>query len=110
MRQQPEELNRAFITPFDETDFLWARELLVARRPHDGVPERPSGERGELYRIVTLDALLDPELQANSRIVAGLRYPPMQRKELLGVDEDSLQLEQASWQTCLAQDCVRRKA
>jgi hypothetical protein len=33
----------------------------------------------------------------------------MQRKKLLCVDEDSLQLEQAPWQTCLAQNCLRRK-
>jgi len=34
----------------------------------------------------------------------------MQRKELLGADKDSLQLEQACWQTCLSKDRVRRKA
>ena len=78
-------------------------------RPLDGVPERPSGERRESYRIVALDPLLGPELQANSRIVAGLRDPPVQRKELLGAYEDSLQLEQSSWQTGLPQDGIRRK-
>ena len=33
MREKPEELDRAFIAPFDQTDFFWTRELFVARRP-----------------------------------------------------------------------------
>src|SRR6266699_3144397 len=85
MRQQPEELNRAVITAFYETDFLWTSELFVARQPLDRFPERPRGERSEFHRVIALDALLGPELQANSGIVAGLRDPPMQRKELLCV-------------------------
>ena len=76
----------------------------------DRIPERPRGERSELHGVIALDALLGPELQANGRIVAGVRDPPMQRKELLGADKDSLQLEQACWQTCLSKDRVRRKA
>ena len=30
MREKPDELDRAFIAAFDETDFLWTGELLVA--------------------------------------------------------------------------------
>ena len=31
MRQQPKEPDREFVTPFDQTDFLWTRELFIAR-------------------------------------------------------------------------------
>ena len=109
MGEKPEELDRAFIAPFDETDFLWTRELFVARRSARPLPERPRRKRCELHWIIALDALLGPELQADSRIVAGFRNSPVQRKKFLGADEDPVQLEQAYWQTCLAQDCVRRK-
>ena len=43
MRQKPDELDRAFIAAFDETDFLGTSELLVARqsaRPHPGTTAR----------------------------------------------------------------------
>jgi hypothetical protein len=78
--------------------FMWPR------------PKRPRRERREFYRIVALDALLGPEPQADSRIVAGLRDSSIQRKELLGGDKDSFQFEQAFWQACLPQDCIRRNA
>jgi len=65
--------------------------LLVPRRSLDGVPERPRRERREFYRIVPLDALLGPQLQARSRIFAGFRDTSIQLKELLGADKDSLQ-------------------
>ena len=38
MGEKPDELDRAFITPFDETDFLWTSELFVARQPLDATP------------------------------------------------------------------------
>jgi hypothetical protein len=110
MGEKPDELDRPFIAPFDETDFLWTSELFVARQPLDRIPERPRGERSELHGVIALDALLGPELQTKRRIVAGFRYSTVQSEKFLGADEDSLQLEQGSWQTRLAQDCVGRKA
>ena len=109
MRQQPEELNRAFITAFDETDFLWTSELFVARQPLDRIPERPRGERSEFHGVIALDAILGAELQAKRRIVAGFRYSPVQSEKFLGADEDPVHVEQGSWQTRLAQNCLRRK-
>src|SRR5205085_11663906 len=41
MRQQPEEPDREFVAPFEQTDFLWTSELFIARRPLYCVPERP---------------------------------------------------------------------
>src|SRR5437867_11794579 len=70
MGEKPDELDRAFIAPFDETDFLWTSELFVARQPLDRIPERPRGERSELHGVIALDALLGPELQAKRRILA----------------------------------------
>ncbi len=109
MGEKPDELNRTFIAPFDETDFLWTSELFVARQPLDRIPERPRGERSELHGVIALDALLGPELQAQRRIVAGFRYSPVQSEKFLGADKDPVQIEQASWQTCLAQNRLRRK-
>src|SRR5438034_11829925 len=70
---KPDELDRAFIPPFDDTDFLWTGELFVARQPFDRVPKRPRGKRGEFNRVVALDAILGPQFQAKTRIVAGFR-------------------------------------
>ena len=109
MGEKPDELDRAFIVPFDETDFLWTSELFVARQPPDRVPERPRGECSELHGIIALDAILGPELQAKRRIIAGFRYSPVQSEKFLGADEDPVQVEQGSWQTRLAQNCLRRK-
>ncbi len=109
MGEKPDELDRAFIAPFDETDFLWTSELLVARQPLDRIPERPRGERSELHGVIALDALLGPKLQSKRRIVAGFRYSPVQSEKFLGADEDPVQVEQGSWQTRLAQNCLRRK-
>jgi len=39
MGEKPDELDRVFIAPFDETDFLWTSELFVARQPLDRIPE-----------------------------------------------------------------------
>jgi hypothetical protein len=89
VREKPDELDRAFIASFDETDFLWTSELFVARQPLDRIPERPRGERSELHGIVALDALFVPELQAKRRIVAGFRYSTVQSEKFLGADEDS---------------------
>ena len=90
VRQHPDELDCAFVAPFQQADFFRTSKLLVPRRSLDGVPERPRGERREFYRIVALDTLLGSQLQARSRIVAGLRDPSIQRKELHGADKDSL--------------------
>ena len=109
MGEKPDELDRAFIVPFDETDFLWTSELFVARQPLDRISERARRERGELHGVIALDALLGPELQAKRRIVAGFRYSPVQSEKFLGADEDPVQVEQGSWQTRLAQNCLRRK-
>jgi hypothetical protein len=110
MGEKPDELDRAFIAPFDETDFLWTSELFVARQPLYRIPERPRGERSEFHGVIALDALLGPELQAQLRIVAGFRYSPVESEKFLGADEDLVQVEQGSWQTCLAQNCLQRKA
>ena len=109
MREKPDELDRAFIAPFDETDFLWTSELFVARQPLDCIPERPRGERSKLHGVIALHALLGPQLQAKPRIVASFRYSPVQSEKFLGADEDPVQVEQGSWQTRLAQNCLRRK-
>ena len=97
MGEKPDELDRAFIAPFDETDFLWTSELFVARQPLDRISERARRERGELHGVIALDALLGPELQAKGRIVAGFRYSPVQSEKFLGGDEDPVQVEQGSW-------------
>ena len=102
MGKKPDELGRAFIVPFDETDFLWTSELFVARQPLDRIPERPRGERSELHGVIALDALLGPELQAKRGIVAGFGYSPVQSEKFLGADEDPVKVEQGSWQTRLA--------
>ena len=108
MGEKPDELDRAFIAPFDEMDFLWTRELFVTRQPLDRIPERPRGERSELHRVIALDTLLGPELKAKRRIVAGFRYSPVQSEKFLGADEDPVQVEQGSWETRLAQNCLSR--
>jgi hypothetical protein len=64
MREKPDELDRAFIPPFDDTNFLWTRELFVARQPFDRVPKRPCGKRGEFNLVVALDAILGPQSNA----------------------------------------------
>ena len=57
MREKPEELDCAFIAPFDQTDFFWTRELFVACRPLHRVPERARRKRREFHWIIALDAL-----------------------------------------------------
>ena len=109
MGEKPDELDRAFIAPFDETNFLWTSELFVAHQPLNRIPKRPRGERSELHGVVALDTLLGPELQAERRIVADFRYSPVQSEKFLGADEDPVQVEQGSWQTRLAQNCLWRK-
>jgi len=69
--EEPDELDGAFIAPTDYTDFLWTSELFVARQPLDSVPKRPRGECGDFDRVVALEALLGPQLQAKAGIVAG---------------------------------------
>ena len=91
MGEKPDELDRAFIAPFDETDFLWTSELFVARQPLDRIPERPRGERSELHGVIALDALLGPELQAKTRILAGLRNSPVQSEEFLRAHQNPVQ-------------------
>src|SRR5271157_2808331 len=95
MREKPDELDSGFIPPFNYANLLWTSELFVARQPLDSVPERPRGDRSNLYRIVPLKALLCPELQPNSRIVAGFGNSPMQRKKLFGAHQDFVEFEQA---------------
>lgn len=87
MREKPDELDRAFLATFDETDFLWTRELFVARQSTHRVPERTRGERGKFHRVIALDALLGSELQAKCRIVAGFRYSLVQSEEFLGAHQ-----------------------
>src|SRR2546425_1527191 len=110
MREKPNELDRAFVPPFDETDFLWTGELFIARQPLYRVTKRPGGERGDLNRVVALDALLGPQLQAKARIVAGFRNSSVKREKLLGAHQDLLLVEQPHRQTSLPQQCLRRKA
>ena len=107
--EKPDELYEGFIPPFDYADLLWTSELFVARQPLDSVPERPRGDRGNLYRIVPLKALLCPQLQAKIRIVAGFGNSSVQREKLFGAHQDLLQLEQAHRQTRSPQGCLRRK-
>src|SRR5207244_13528629 len=87
-REKTEELDRAFIPPFDDTDFRWTGELFVARQPFDRVPKRPRGKRGEFNRVVALDAILGPQFQAKTRIVAGFRNSSVKGEELLGAHQD----------------------
>ena len=84
MGEKPDELDRAFIAPFDETDFLWTSELFVARQPLDSVPKRPRGECGDFNRVVALEALLGSQLQAKAGIVGGFSNSPVKREKLLG--------------------------
>src|SRR5437879_5107361 len=67
--EEPDKLDRAFTAPTDYTDFLRTSELFVARQPLDSVPKRPRGECGDFNRVVTLEALLGPQLQAKAGIV-----------------------------------------
>lgn len=60
MREKPDELDRAFIVPFDETDFFWTSELFVARQSIHRVPERTRGKRGKFHRVIAFHALLGP--------------------------------------------------
>lgn len=110
MREKPAELDRAFISSFDQTDFFWTRELLVTRRPLHRVPERPRRKRREFHRIIALDALFGSQLEANSSIVARFRNSPMKCKKLLGAHQYPVQLEQPYRQTCSPQDGIWRKA
>ena len=106
----PDELDSGFIPPFNYADLLWTSELFVARQPLDSVPERPRGDRGDLHRVVPLQALLCPQLQTKTRIVAGFGNSPVQRKKLFGAHQDLVHFEQAHRQTRSAQDGLRRKA
>src|SRR5260370_19420808 len=110
MREKPNELPRAFISPFNQTDFLWTGELFVARQPLYRIPKRPGGERGDFNRVVMLDTLLSPHLQAKARIVAGFRNPSVKREELLSAHQNLLLVEQPHRQTSLPQHRLRRKA
>ncbi len=80
MREQPDELDRRFIPALHYADFLWTRELFVTRQPFDRVPKRPSRERRDFNRIVALDALLGPQLQAQARIAVGFRNSSVSAK------------------------------
>ena len=91
MREQPNELDRTFIASLDETDFLWTSELFIARQPLDRILERPRGEGSEFCRVIALDALLGPELQAKTRILAGLRNSPVQSEEFLRAHQNPVQ-------------------
>src|SRR6266481_2906257 len=110
MREKPDELNRAFISPFNQTDFLWTGELFVAREPLYRIPKRPGGERGDFNRVVMLDTLLSPHLQAKARIVAGFRNPSVKREEFLGAHQNLLLVKQRHRETSLPQHRLRRKA
>src|SRR5216683_1615514 len=85
MREKPNELHRAFISPFNHTDFLWTGELFVARQPLYRIPKRPGGERGDFNRVVMLDTLLSAH-------------------------QNLLLVEQPHRQTSLPQHRLRRKA
>ena len=93
MREQPDELDRRFIPALHCADFFWTRELFVTRQPFDRVPKRPSRERRDFNRIVALDALLGPQLQAEARIAAGFRNSSVKREELLGAHQDLVLVE-----------------
>jgi len=108
MREKPDELDSGFISPFDYADLLWTSELFVARQPLDSVPERPRGDRGNLYRVVPLKALLCPQLQAEVRIVAGFGNSSVQREKLFSAHQDLLEFEEAHRQTGSPQGCLRR--
>src|SRR5205823_6111626 len=72
---------------------------------------------GAGFRSAPRDALIASSVSDEYRgrafglegIVAGFRYSPVQSEKFLGADEDPVQVEQASWQTRLAQNCLRRK-
>jgi hypothetical protein len=87
MREKPEELDRAFIAPFDQTDFFWTRESFIARRPLHRIAERPRRKRCEFHRIIAFDALFGSELQADSRIAACFGNSPVKRNKLLGAHQ-----------------------
>src|SRR5713101_5626264 len=74
------------------------------------IPKRPGGERGDFNRVVMLDTLLSPHLQAKARIVAGFRNPSVKREELLSAHQNLLLVEQPHRQTSLPQHRLRRKA
>src|SRR5258708_37487757 len=80
---EPDELDGAFIAPTDYPDFLWTGELFVARQPLDSVPKRPRGECGDFNRVVALEALLGPQLQAKADIVAGFSNSPVKCEKLV---------------------------
>ncbi|HEY2468892.1 MAG TPA: hypothetical protein VGI45_13775, partial [Terracidiphilus sp.] len=83
MSHSPDELDGAFIPPFDYADLLWASELFVGRDALQRVPKRPGGERSDSNRVVALDAILGPQLQAKARFVGGSRNTSVKRKELI---------------------------
>jgi hypothetical protein len=87
MHEKPEELDCAFIAPFNHADFFWTRELFIARRPLHRVPEGPRREGCEFHWIIALDTLFGSEFQADRRIVACFRNSLMKRKKLLGADQ-----------------------
>src|SRR5437588_6634499 len=103
MREKPDELDCTFICTFDETDFLRTGELFVARQPLDRIPKRPGRQPGDFNRVVALNAVLIPQLQAKGRIVACFRNSPVKREELVGAHQDLLLVEQPHWQTSLSQ-------
>src|SRR5437667_10583506 len=110
MREKPNELHCAFVSAFDQADFLWTGKLFVARQSLYGIPKRPGRERGDFDRVVMLDTLLSPQLQAKARIVAGFRNPAVKSKELLGAHQNLLLVEQPRRQASLSQYSLWRKA
>lgn len=108
VRKQPNKLDCAFVPAFDETNFFGTGELFVARHPLYGIAKRSCGERGDFDRVVTLDALLATQLQAETWIVAGFRNSSVKAEELLGAHQDFLLVEQSGRQTCLPQYCPGR--
>ena len=75
MRLQPDELDGTFIPPFDEAEFRRESKSFVPRDALQRVPRRPGGERSDLNRVVALDAILGPQLQAKPRIVGAPAIP-----------------------------------
>src|SRR6266567_7336619 len=84
VRQQPHELDRAFIPMPHDADLFRTRQALVARHTVQRIAKGACVKRGDRNGIVALDSLLASEFEADSRIAADFGDGVIQREHLLG--------------------------